>query len=227
MWYEFDKAQTVFEMLHPSEENEFERTEFENNYYTYSAHASLLINNLSSQDLSSSQNNGVGLNQESRIARLEAELMSRDSNIDSMRDLLTRSPMSEQSAMRSHFPLPKLDLPTFSGNYDEWLGFRDSFEAIIGGDRTIPNIQKLHFLRSYLKRNALKIIDNLETIDTNYNISWDLLKNRFNNPRIIVQNHMSSLFDLPIIMKESASSLRNMLDSALRHVRSTWSYFQF
>lgn len=46
---------------------------------------------------------------------------------------------------RSLFPLPKLDLPTFSGAYDEWLSFRDAFTAVIHDDESIPNIQKLRY----------------------------------------------------------------------------------
>lgn len=45
------------------------------------------------------------------------------------RNLATRSPSSDTNVTRSltHVRLPKLDLPSFSGKYDEWFPFFDTF----------------------------------------------------------------------------------------------------
>lgn len=127
-----------------------------------------------------------------------------------------RNSNNEQN--RSHFPLPKLNLSTFSGKYEEWLGFRDAFEAIIHDDETIPNFQKLRYLRAYLKDEASRIIDNLKTADKNYEVAWNLSKGRYNNEKIIIKNHMQAIFELTTVSKESFVELRNLLDNILRHI---------
>lgn len=47
---------------------------------------------------------------------------------------------SESPTIRNYFPLPRLDLPTFADGYEELLGFRDLFSAIIPNDQSIPKV---------------------------------------------------------------------------------------
>lgn len=158
--------------------------------------------------------------QNARIAQLEIEIRTqRESELASLREMASfRATISERN--RTQFPLPKLDLPTFSGAYVEWLSFRDAFIAVIYDDDTIPRIQNLRYLRSFLKDDAARVIENLETTERNYEIAWELLKDRFDNHRITIQNHMQSLFDLPRVSRESSVSMRKLLDDALRHIRA-------
>ncbi|XP_036340244.1 uncharacterized protein LOC118749546 [Rhagoletis pomonella] len=53
--------------------------------------------------------------------------------------------------------LPKMELPTFSGDSTEWIGFFDAFSSLVDCDAALSNVQKLHYLRSCLKAlNAIK-----------------------------------------------------------------------
>ena len=47
-----------------------------------------------------------------------------------------------------------------------------------------------------------------------------LLKERYDNRRIIIQKYMQALFDLSKISKDSAFFLGNSLVEALRHIRA-------
>lgn len=69
------------------------------------------------------------------------------------RSSLTNNPSGSSDTL-SHVRLPKLDLPAFSGRYDEWLPFYDTFHAIIHVNSHITNVQKLHYLRASLKGDA-------------------------------------------------------------------------
>lgn len=42
--------------------------------------------------------------------------------------------------------LPQIQLPKFSGSYDNWLEFRDTFDSLINGNNAITPIQKFHYL---------------------------------------------------------------------------------
>lgn len=111
--------------------------------------------------------------------------------------------------------LPKLDLPKFSGKYDEWFLFYDSFSAIIHANASLSNIHKLQYLRA-----AIIVISSLEILDANYAIAWNLLKERYDNKRVIVQTHLKSIVDLPVMTKENASELRQIADGTARHVHA-------
>lgn len=58
--------------------------------------------------------------------------------------------------------LPQIRLPTFNGNYLNWLEFRDTFESLINNDNKIGAVQKIHYLRSSLQSNAAELINSIE-----------------------------------------------------------------
>lgn len=53
----------------------------------------------------------------------------------------------------------------------------------------------------------------------NYKLAWDMLKERYENKKLIVRKHVQALFDISKVTKESALSLRNLLDSTLKNLR--------
>lgn len=44
--------------------------------------------------------------------------------------------------------LPKIRLPTFSGNFDQWLNFKLNFTSIISNNVSLSEIQKFQFLKA-------------------------------------------------------------------------------
>lgn len=78
---------------------------------------------------------------------------------------------SETSGSLFNVRLPKFDLPKFSGKYDEWFPFDDSFSAIIHTNATLSNIHKLQYLRAAVTGNASAVIGSLEILDANYAIA--------------------------------------------------------
>ena len=49
-----------------------------------------------------------------------------------------------------HIRLPKLNLPTFSGKYDEWFPFFDTFNSVIHSNTSLSNMQRFQYLRASL-----------------------------------------------------------------------------
>jgi len=134
----------------------------------------------------------------------------------------TGSPSSEPDLPRSsaHIRLPKLELPTFTGKYDEWSPFFDAFQSIIHTNVSITAVQKLQYLKGCLKGDASKVISSLEISALNYEVAWNLLKKRYDNKRIIVQAHVRAIMELPCMSKENAIELRQIADGAMRHVHA-------
>ncbi|XP_070162778.1 uncharacterized protein [Polyergus mexicanus] len=60
----------------------------------------------------------------------------------------------------------------------------------------------------------------LEVTNDNYEITWRLLKQRYENKRLIVQYLIQTLIDMPIINKESYTDLRNLTDSVSQCTQS-------
>ncbi|XP_029176067.1 uncharacterized protein LOC114944339 [Nylanderia fulva] len=134
----------------------------------------------------------------------------------------SRSSSRASGMVNTHFNvrLPKLNLPTFSGKYDEWFLFHDSFNSIIHSNRTLNNIQKLQYLKSALTGDASSVVDSLEINDLNYDITWNLLKKRYNNKRVVVQTHVKTIMDLPSMPKENLVDLRHIADGATKHIKA-------
>ncbi|XP_039303422.1 uncharacterized protein LOC120357324 [Solenopsis invicta] len=116
--------------------------------------------------------------------------------------------------------LPKIDLPSFSGVYEEWYPFHGTFQSLIHRDTSINEIQKFHYLKSSLKEEAAEIIQSLEISSENYNEAWQMLKRRYDNKRLIIQKHIKALFELQPVTKENHAGLRHLLDGVLKHIRA-------
>lgn len=116
--------------------------------------------------------------------------------------------------------LPQINLPKFLGNYDTWLEFRDTFESLIHFNTSIGDIQKFHYLRASLDGDAKQVIHSLEFSEKNYNVAWDLLKQRYDNVRLLVQNHIRAIHEIPSLNRESSGELRKMVDTVKKHLRS-------
>lgn len=120
----------------------------------------------------------------------------------------------------SHIKLPTLSLPSFNGEYDQWLNFYDTFKSLINDNEALTNIQRFHYLRSALKGEASLTIQAVEVSAENYDIAWGLLKDRFENKPLIIHNHVKALFDMEAANKESLSSLQYLLNSMQKHLRA-------
>lgn len=64
------------------------------------------------------------------------------------------------------------------------------------------------------------MISALEFTATNYLLAWELLEKRFHNERLLVHNHVKSLFTMSAINKESAKQIRSLIDTVLRNLRA-------
>lgn len=114
--------------------------------------------------------------------------------------------------------MPTITLPKFDGKYEDWLSFEDSFKTLVHDNTKIQAVQKFNYLKSCLIGNAAQVIHSLSATTENYEIAWNLLRERYSNKRIIIQNHVKALFELQVMLKESASGLSTLIDTALRHI---------
>ena len=119
-----------------------------------------------------------------------------------------------QTSKRS---LPRVNLPSFSGSYESWLGFHELFKSLVDDDKEIPDIGKLYHLKGCLRDEAAEVIASIELSSENYTVAWNLLKLRYDNRKTIRQAHVKALLNLPVLSREF--TVRSLLYQVQKHVR--------
>lgn len=109
--------------------------------------------------------------------------------------------------------LPVIELLTFEGNYDQWMEFQSVFTSTVHNSSTLEDIQKMQYLRSCLKGDALNVIKNLELSDNNYSKARKLLSDRYHHPRRLVNAYLRKLYEYPTLKTESSIALKHFLDN--------------
>lgn len=129
-------------------------------------------------------------------------------------------PSGVQPSLVPSVKFPAINLPSFSGNYEEFMSFFDSFKALIHDNPSLSDIERFHYLRSALQGEAAQVISCLETTSANYNAAWKLIQDRYHNKKLIIHNHVKALHEIPSLTKESYTGLRQLLDNLNKHIRA-------
>ena len=74
--------------------------------------------------------------------------------------------------------LPKLELKSFSGNYEEWLSFWDTIESAVNRNTDILLIQKFTYLKSSVTVATESAITGLPLTDDDYETAIDFLRDK-------------------------------------------------
>ncbi|XP_075157882.1 uncharacterized protein LOC142231148 [Haematobia irritans] len=109
--------------------------------------------------------------------------------------------------------LPKISLPSFSGEYMEWISFRDIYSSLVHNNESLTKIQKFYYLRGTLSGEAASLIRSISATEANYDSAWKILESRYHNKRIIVSNLVGRLYGLDK-SDGGFQSIKRLLDSA-------------
>jgi len=122
------------------------------------------------------------------------------------------------SEQRSSIRLPKIGLPTFSGDVLKWVEFIECFEAAVNQSE-ISDVEKFAYLKGQLSSEALQTISGLSLTHCNYNVAIDLLKERFGDSSVLIRAHIRKLLALES-PSNTPDTLKSFLDKILVHTRS-------
>lgn len=111
-----------------------------------------------------------------------------------------------------HIQVPRLNVPSFSGNYEEWQSFHDLFVAAVHSNDSLRPAQKLQYLKSLVKGAAETTIKYTPITDANYATAWQALQDRFANKRAIVNTHIRKLLTQRNA-DETSTSIRCLIDT--------------
>ncbi|XP_055613094.1 uncharacterized protein LOC129759626 [Uranotaenia lowii] len=143
----------------------------------------------------------------SRYFSVKQQLLSR---IESIPARPTESSVSD-STLPCHTKFPELKLPTFSGKLADWINFRDNFKSLIHDNVQLNQMDKFNYLRASLRDDALLQINQIQVSAINYGLAWSILESKYENHKLIAQEHMSTLFAAPAMRTESFEGLNTLL----------------
>lgn len=120
---------------------------------------------------------------------------------------------SQANASSPFVNLPKLNLPTFAGQPQNWVSFHSLFESTIHKNDNISNVEKFSYLLSCLSGEPLDLIKSLPLTNANYLIAWQSILKRYHNSRLLITLHVNNILDLPETNALAVKNLRIFLSA--------------
>lgn len=154
----------------------------------------------------------------SKIA-IARNLLNQHNAVNSINVSVQSGGASATPSVNDSSGLKPIDIPKFSGKYDDWLEFREVFNSLVHSNCSVSNIRKFHYLRGALVNEALQVIQAIEFSDCHYNTAWQVLCDRYDNEKLLIFRHVKCLFSLEPITKPSADKIRGMIDTVNKHLR--------
>lgn len=118
-----------------------------------------------------------------------------------------------QPSNDSDLRLPRLELPTFSGKYEEWLPFNNLFTSSVHKKTNLEPVQKLHYLMKSVTGDAYNQIKNLSLTNENYQKARDILEEQFDHKRKIAHTYMKKMLEQQPLQNENANDLRDFIST--------------
>nr|XP_042908418.1 uncharacterized protein LOC122271410 [Parasteatoda tepidariorum] len=126
---------------------------------------------------------------------------------------------SKLKLTESCLKLPKFELPSFYGDFNNWMSFKELFLSSIDKNPELTELQKFQYLFASLKGTAHKLISGFSLTDENYKHAWQTLVARYDNKRELAFAQISKLFNLKAIKSNSAASIFEILDTCNEVIR--------
>ena len=139
---------------------------------------------------------------------LKVEEMLMD--LEEQQENLQQIPLETRS---ENVKLPPIHLPVFDGKYNTWVSYRDLYLELVHKRTNLSSVEKMQFLKTHLRGDALKLIQHLNISDANYGTAWDTLNGRYNNQRILINNCLENLIGQQNVQHESAAEIKRLHDT--------------
>ena len=165
---------------------------------------------------------------EEKLTQIEADaLAARHRALPASAPSLSTSFSSAGAPAHRYIELPKIKVPTFTGDIMGWSTFWSTFQSTVDDRTELSDSQKLNYLRQAIKDPSLQLLLNspMETPDTYKNIVKEL-KDRFQKTREIHQALVKTITSLSS-PKYSRADLRMTYDickTAITNFKSTKHY---
>ncbi|KAL0838691.1 hypothetical protein ABMA28_016761 [Loxostege sticticalis] len=110
---------------------------------------------------------------------------------------------------------PQMEIPTFNGNYNSWISFKDLFTEIIHNNTSMSSAQKMQYLKTKIRGEAERLIHHLSVSSDNYMTCWEILNQRYNNKKLLFTSQINLLLNLPAVQQQSLNHIKRMHDTTI------------
>ena len=109
-------------------------------------------------------------------------------------NLSSQNEVDRQLQGQSNFKvnLPKLQLPIFDGDIQQWQEFWDIFKSSVH-EQNLTKVSKFSYLKAVLKGAAASAVSGISVNNDNYDTAIALLQEKFGRKEIIIQSLYSKL----------------------------------
>ncbi|GBN21039.1 hypothetical protein AVEN_75944-1 [Araneus ventricosus] len=117
--------------------------------------------------------------------------------------------------------LPKINIPKFYGEINQWLSFWNSFKTAIHDNSSLSSIDKFTYLKGLLCSTALATVEGFAITAENYAKAVEILKDRFGRKDAIINSHVQKLLSVtPLNRSNDVKGLRQFFDICQTQIRS-------
>ena len=109
-----------------------------------------------------------------------------------IRDPLFNSTIAERPKLPR---LPGAKIPTFSGDYQEWLSYKNLFLSVVN-NQSMDDVVKFMHLKNSLTGEALNKVNIFDIRGENFAKRWKTLVDTYERKRILVTKHLSAILDV-------------------------------
>ena len=114
--------------------------------------------------------------------------------------------------------LPKVSVSTFDDKVLNWKNFWEQFDATIHSKPGLSDTAKLMYLQDALNDGPARfLIQGLTRTSESYEEAIKCLKERYNQPRLIQEEHIRSIVDAVPVKNGSDKELRRLYDATTKH----------
>lgn len=131
-------------------------------------------------------------------------------------------PKMEKLNCKPKFKLPTLSLVSFNGDFRRWPLFHQSFKETIHENEQLSDAEKIQYLTSQLTGAAANMISGILPVASNYKVIWDLLIDRFQDPRTLATQYLNQILSFK---KITVGDTKN-LDSFTEHFETAVTAFR-
>lgn len=135
-----------------------------------------------------------------------------DASLSSTRHPSTGGGLTARSTRRA---LPEIALPSFDGSYGEWRSFRDMFSSMVLDNPDISYVERMHYLRSTLRGDALQLISNLKISEDSFTTAWEILITQYENTRLLATAHFDRLLSPVAMGSPTAREIQRFVATAV------------
>jgi len=125
---------------------------------------------------------------------------------------MPRAPHENGNFLAPKIKLPTIEIPKFGDQIIEFKHFHETLNSLIINNQALDDVQKFHYLLSFVTNESHHLIQNLPVTQQNFHVAWNLLCDRYYNERLIAAAYVKSLLPLPVINKESTTDLRSLIN---------------